>query len=161
MSDFVTCDLCDAHPEDAQAITGVAWRSFGGRVRFHGQIETVKCFEDNSRIKELLATPGKGKVLVVDGGGSLRRALLGDLIAAAAVRQGWEGVILFGACRDVEVLATLDIGIFALGAVPLKTDRRGEGQQHLPIHIAGQLIRPGDFVYADPNGVIIAPKALI
>lgn len=161
MSDFVTCDLCDTHPDDTQAMTGVSWRSFGGRMRFHGHIETVKCFEDNSRIKERLATPGQGKVLVVDGGGSLRRALLGDLIAAEAVRQGWEGVILFGACRDVEALATLDIGIFALGAVPLKTDRRGEGQQDLILDIAGLRIKPGDVVYADPNGVIIAPKPLI
>ncbi|MBZ2187761.1 ribonuclease E activity regulator RraA [Alcanivorax sp. JB21] len=158
---FVTCDLCDDHAEHVAVVTGLQWRSFGGRSRFSGEIQTVKCFEDNSRVKEHLATPGKGKVLVVDGGGSLRNALIGDLIAEKAVENGWEGVIIAGACRDVDALASLDIGIMTLGCVPIKSVRRGEGQLNIPVSIGGVTFEPGQFVYADNNGIIVAPTALV
>ena len=158
---FVTCDLCDDHAEHVSVVTGLSWRSFGGRTQFSGEIQTVKCFEDNSRIKEHLATPGKGKVLVVDGGGSLRNALIGDMIAENAVENGWEGVIIYGACRDVDALATLDIGIMTVGCVPIKSVRRGEGQLNTPISFGGVTFEPGQFVYADNNGIIVAPQALV
>lgn len=158
---FVTCDLCDDHADEVRVVTGIQWRQFGGRSVFHGEAVTVKCFEDNSRVKEHLATDGKGKVLVVDGGGSLRNALIGDMIAEKAVAMGWEGVIIYGACRDVDALATLDIGVMTLGCVPIKSVRRGEGQLDIPVTIGGVTIHSGDHVYADNNGVICASRPLL
>jgi len=155
-----TPDLCDAHADHVRVITGLHWRMFGGRAAFGGQVETVKCFEDNSRVKERLAEPGNGKVLVVDGGGSLRHALIGDMIAERAAENGWVGVIIHGACRDVDVLPDIDFGVCALGCVPIKSVRRDEGQVGIPVAIAGVEIRPGDFAYADANGVIISDRDL-
>lgn len=156
-----TPDLCDAYPDEVQVVTGLHWHSFGGKAVFSGPIETVKCFEDNSRVKECLAQPGKGRVLVVDGGGSLRHALIGDQIAAGAAEQGWAGVVVHGACRDVEVLAGIDLGVLALGAVPIKSVRRGEGQTGLPVSFGRVLFKPGDWIYADANGIISAPRKLV
>lgn len=133
------------------------WR----RRAFSGEVVTVKCFEDNSRVKEHLATPGVGKVLVVDGGGSLRNALIGDMIAENAVKNGWEGIIIFGACRDVDELAKLDFGVMALGCVPIKSVRRGEGQLNIDIQFGDITIRPGQYVYADNNGIVVASEKLI
>lgn len=158
---FVTCDLCDEFPDKVSVLTGLSWRSFGARERFSGQVQTVKCFEDNTRVKELLASPGDGQVLIVDGGGSLRHALLGDLIAASAVKNGWSGVIIYGACRDVDALAKLDLGVMALGCVPIKSVRRGEGQHNIPVAIGGVTITPGSHVYADNNGIIVSSDALL
>ncbi len=155
-----TPDLCDDHADLVRVVTGLHWRSFGGRERFGGPVATVKCFEDNSRVKELLGQPGDGRVLVVDGGGSLRHALIGDLIAGNARDNGWSGVIIHGACRDVEVLAEIDLGLFALGCVPIKSVRRDEGQVDLPVHFGGVTFRPGEWVYADANGVIAAEREL-
>lgn len=158
---FVTCDLCDEHPEKVSVVRGLQWRSFGGRAAFGGEIVTVKCFEDNSRVKgQLTGVDGTGKVLVVDGGGSLRNALIGDMIAEKAVSNGWEGVILHGACRDVDELAKLDFGVMALGCVPIKSVRRDEGQLNIDIEFGGVVFTPGHYVYADNNGVITAPQAL-
>lgn len=159
--DFVTCDLCDENPDIVSVVTGLQWRSFGGRSAFGGEIVTVKCFEDNSRLKAELASDGQGKVLVVDGGGSLRHALIGDMIAEKAVDQGWEGVIIYGACRDVDALAELDIGVMALGCVPIKSVRRDEGQLNIDISFGGITFTPGQHVYADNNGIIVAPEALV
>jgi len=158
---FVPCDLCAEFPDKVRVITGLDWRSYGGSTHFHGKVQTVKCFEDNTRVKELLATPGQGQVLVVDGGGSLRHALLGDLIAADAVKNGWSGVIINGACRDVDALAKLDLGIRALGCVPIKSVRRGEGQLNITVIIGGLPIKPGDHLYADNNGLILSSEALL
>lgn len=159
---FVTCDLCDENPERVSVVQDLQWRSFGGRISFGGEIVTVKCFEDNSRVKEqLTGTDGRGKVLVVDGGASLRNALIGDMIAEKAVDNGWEGVILYGACRDVDELAKLDIGVISLGCVPIKSVRRGEGQLNIDIAFGGVVFTPGHYVYADSNGVIAAPEALV
>ena len=155
-----TPDLCDRHPDLVRVVTGLPWQSYGGKSSFSGPVETVKCFEDNSRIKEVLATPGHGRVLVVDGGGSLRHALIGDMIAAGARDKGWAGIIIFGACRDVEVLAGIDFGVFALGCVPIKSVRRGEGQLGIPIQFGGVAFHSGDHVYADANGVIVADRQL-
>ncbi len=155
-----TPDLCDAHPQDVQVVTDLHWRSYGGKHAFSGPIETVKCFEDNSRVKECLGQPGEGRVLVVDGGGSLRHALIGDQIAANAAANGWSGIIIHGACRDVEVLSGIDFGVLALGSVPIKSVRRGEGQTGLQLSFGRVLFKPGDWVYADANGIISAAKKL-
>lgn len=156
---FVTCDLCDENPEDVRVCEPM-FSQFGGRECFGGEIVTAKCFEDNSRVKETLATPGQGKVLVVDGGGSLRCALLGDMIGEDAVKNGWEGVIVYGCVRDVDALGTLDLGVQALASIPLKSNRRGEGQKDIPVTFGGVTFRPGEFVYADNNGVIVSAKRL-
>ncbi|NUB17309.1 ribonuclease E activity regulator RraA [Azospirillum brasilense] len=155
MTDFdSTCDLYDRFEKTARVADPV-FRDFGGRRRFSGAAVTVKCFEDNSRVKELLGTPGQGKVLVVDGGGGLRAALMGDLIAKDAVKNGWEGVVIHGCVRDAAVLATLDLGIKALAAIPRKTVRNGEGQKDLPVTLANIRINPGDLVFADADGVLV------
>jgi len=158
---WVTPDLCDAHPDLVRVVHGFQWQSYGGRRSFGGELETVKCFEDNSRVKERLASTGEGKVLVVDGGGSLRHALIGDMIAAKAVTTGWAGVIINGACRDVDALAELDIGVFTLGCVPIKSVRNGEGQLNISVRFGSVTFRPGEFVYADANGVIVAAQPLV
>ncbi|MGX5729860.1 ribonuclease E activity regulator RraA [Pseudoxanthomonas beigongshangi] len=156
--DWTTPDLCDAHP-DVQ-VAEPRFRGFGGRVAFHGAIATVRCHEDNSRVRELAGTPGLGRVMVVDGGGSLRRALLGDQIAANATRNGWAGFLIHGAVRDVEVLAQLDLGVQALAAHPMKTDRRGLGELDVPVRFAGVDFHPGHWLYADANGVIVSASPL-
>lgn len=157
---FVTCDLCDENPADVRVCEPM-FNQFGGRDCFGGEIVTVKCFEDNSRVKETLATPGAGKVLVVDGGGSLRCALLGDLIGEDAVKNGWEGVIVNGCVRDVDALGTLDLGVQAIASIPLKSVRRGEGQKDIPVAFGGVTFTPGEYVYADNNGVIVSAKNLL
>ncbi len=157
---FVTCDLCDDNPEDVRVCEPM-FASFGGRDAFGGEIVTVKCHEDNSRVKETLATPGKGKVLVVDGGGSLRCALLGDMIGESAVQNGWEGVLVYGCVRDVDALAGLDLGVHALASIPLKSVRKGVGEVGLAVTFGGVTFQPGEFVYADNNGVIVAGRNLL
>jgi regulator of ribonuclease activity A len=149
-----TCDLYDSLGTRARVLPPL-FQDFGGRPRFGGVIVTVRCFEDNSRVKEVLATAGRGKVLVVDGGGSQRCALMGDLIARSAVDNGWEGVVIYGCIRDRVALRDLALGIKALAAIPRKSERRGEGQIQLPIEIAGVACRPGDRLVADEDGVII------
>ncbi len=157
---FVTCDLCDKYPDDVRVCEPM-FNQFGGVETFSGEIVTVKCFEDNSRVKEALATPGRGKVLVVDGGGSPRCALLGDMIAEGAVKNGWAGVIVYGCVRDVDALAALDLGVQAMASVPLKSVRRGEGQKDLSVTFGGISFVPGEYVYADNNGVIVSTKKLV
>lgn len=157
---FVTCDLCDDHPDDVRVCEPM-FGSFGGREAFGGEIVTVKCHEDNSRVKELLATPGKGKVLVVDGGGSLRCALMGDMIGESAVQHGWEGVIIYGCVRDVDALAELDLGVQAIAAIPLKSVRKGVGETGLDVTFGGVTFVQGQYVYADNNGVIVSARNLL
>lgn len=156
---YVTPDLCDAYP-DSISVVEPLFQSFGGRNNFGGEIFTVKCFEDNSRVKEQCSEPGKGKVMVVDGGGSLRVSLLGDLLGAKAVENGWEGLIIFGAVRDIDVLATLDLGVKAVAPIPCKSNRQGVGETQIPITFGGVEFQPGDFVYADNNGVVVSPDPL-
>lgn len=151
-----TCDLSDQHGDEAR-IPAPVFRDFGGRKAFHGTAVTVKCFEDNSRIKELLATPGAGRVLVVDGGGSTRCALLGDMIAKDAVANGWSGIVVFGCVRDSAVLAGLDIGIKALGTNPRRSTRRGEGTAHIAVNLTGVPVAEGDVVVADGDGIVVLP----
>ena len=137
-----TCDLSDRF-EDRARVPEVLWRDFGARTAFTGAAVTVKCFEDNSRLKALSAEPGAGRVIVVDGGGSLRCA-----------KNGWAGVVIWGAVRDVAALGGVDLGVKALGATPRRSVRRGEGQVDLPITFGGVTWRPGDVIFADPDGVL-------
>ncbi|MFT5482940.1 MAG: regulator of ribonuclease activity A [Halieaceae bacterium] len=154
-----TPDLCDKHPERVQIMTPIL-TSYGGRDRFCGEIVTVKCFEDNSKVKQLAAESGAGKVLVIDGGGSLRRALLGDMIAANAVENGWQGMVINGCVRDVEVLAELDLGVMALAAIPMKTEKMNIGDINVTVNFGGLEFQPGHYIYADRNGVLVSPSAL-
>ncbi len=155
----ITPDLCDENPELVRVLEPML-SNFGGREAFGGEIVTVKCFEDNSLVKENLATPGEGKVMVVDGGGSLRKALLGDMIAESAVKNGWAGVIIYGCIRDVSTVSGLDLGVQALATIPLKTDKRGIGDYNIPVTFGGVTFNPGEYVYADSNGVIVSAKNL-
>ncbi|UXH79958.1 ribonuclease E activity regulator RraA [Roseateles amylovorans] len=161
---FSTCDLCDSLKADTSGATrwlpGQRYRSYGARMRFAGPIATVRCLEDNSRVKAAVESFGGGKVLVVDGGGSLRRALLGGNLAASAAKNGWAGLLVHGAVRDLEELRAADVGIFALGHVPMPTERRDEGLSDVPVQIDGQWIRPGEWLYADEDGVVITPTAV-
>ncbi|WP_144207223.1 putative 4-hydroxy-4-methyl-2-oxoglutarate aldolase [Shewanella donghaensis] len=152
-------DLFD-HYESQLNLISANWKSYGGKGIFFGEVVTVKCFEDNSKVKSILATPGKGKVLVVDGGGGCRRALLGDMIAESAARNEWEGIVIYGAVRDVGTLATIDIGVQALGANPIKTQKKDVGQVNVDIEIASVIIKPTMMIYADRNGIAITEKPL-
>ena len=149
-------DLCDAH-EDVIEVCHAPFRDFGGRTAFAGPIRTVRCFEDNALVKEALSEPGRGAVLVVDGGGSLRRSLLGDSLAADAVKNGWAGVVVFGAVRDAAQLARIKLGIKALGTCPMRTVKRGEGLRDAPVAFGGVVFVPGDHLHADADGLAVLP----
>jgi regulator of ribonuclease activity A len=149
-----TADLCDSHPDAVHACEPV-FQAYGGRRSFAGPISTVRCFEDNSRVKEAVESPGEGRILVVDGGGSRRRALFGGNLGNAAVKNGWVGVIIHGCIRDSAELGQLDLGIRALGTMPLRSQKRGEGERDVPVRFAGASFHPGDYVYADEDGVVV------
>jgi regulator of ribonuclease activity A len=151
--EWTTCDLSDEHGDRARVIVGL--RHFGGRRRFSGPIETIRCFEDNSKVKELANTPGEGRVLLVDGGGSLRYALLGDIIGGEALAHGWAGLVIHGAIRDAATLATVDLGVMALGTTPRRSSINGEGIVGLPIVIDGASCSTGDLLYADEDGITV------
>ena len=137
------------------------FKNFGGRARFSGPVSTVKCFEDNSLVKAAVDSPGEGRVLVVDGGASLRRALVGGNLGAAAARNGWAGVVVDGCVRDVIELAQCHIGLRALAAMPLPTEKRHEGQRDIPVQIQGVWVRPGDWLYADEDGMVVMALPLV
>ncbi|MBD3894040.1 ribonuclease E activity regulator RraA [Hydrogenophaga sp.] len=160
---FATCDLCDVHKSDLSGhfrVLPPALRDFGARQRFAGPVATVQCFEDNTLVKAALDSPGAGQVLVVDGGASLRRALLGGNLAAAAVRNGWAGVVIDGCVRDVAELASSPIGIRALACMPLPTEKRNQGQRDVAVQLQGVWVRPGDWLYADADGTVVSAQAL-
>jgi regulator of ribonuclease activity A len=155
---WTTADLCDEHADAARVLPPV-FRSYGARARFRGTVVTVRCFEDNALMKTTLATPGSGKVLAVDGGGSLRCALFGDGMAAIAAEAGWEGVVLYGCVRDTVGVARFDLGVRALGSHPRPPRRRGEGELGVPIQLAGVSCAPGDLLFADEDGIVILEAA--
>ncbi|AHK15947.1 MULTISPECIES: ribonuclease E activity regulator RraA [Thalassolituus] len=159
MNHYLTPDLCDEYPDLVQVVEPM-FNNYGLHESFGGEIVTVKCFEDNSKVKELVDTDGKGKVMVVDGGGSMRHALLGDMLAEKAAKNGWEGLIIYGCIRDVDAIMETELGVQALGTNPLKTDKRGLGDVNVTVKFGGVEFVPGQFVYADNNGVIVSPKAL-
>lgn len=152
-------DLCDLYPEQLQ-IADPIFTSYGKRTHFYGEVVTVSCFEDNSRVRELVAQNGKGKVMVVDGGGSKRRALLGDMLAEKAVNNGWEGFVINGAIRDIVAQSQLNIGIHALCAHPMPTEKRGLGDLGKPLRFAGITITQGDYIYCDFNGIAVSKQPL-
>jgi regulator of ribonuclease activity A len=152
--EFSTADLVDEHGEALQSCD-LQLRQFGGRRRFHGPIRTVACFEDNALVRQVLSEPGDGAVLVVDGGGSLHTALVGDLIAGLAQANGWAGVVVHGAVRDTEALGGLDIGIKALGSNPRKSAKAATGQIDVPVRFGGVTFRPGEHLYSDEDGVVV------
>ncbi|HEX2010101.1 MAG TPA: ribonuclease E activity regulator RraA [Roseateles sp.] len=165
MQHFSTCDFCDEHKSDDsgafRVLPGGLYRSYGGVERFAGPVATLRCLEDNSLVKSAVESPGQGRVLVVDGGGSLRRALIGGNLAAAAASNGWAGVLIHGALRDLAELREARLGLLALGHVPLPTERRGQGLADAVLQIGGGVwVRPGDWLYADEDGVVISAVPL-
>ncbi|MES2912624.1 MAG: ribonuclease E activity regulator RraA [Pseudomonadota bacterium] len=160
--EFATCDLCDIHKNDSSGAFRVlppVFRDFGGVQKFSGQVTTIKCFEDNSLVRDAVDSPGHGRVLVVDGGASLRRALLGGNLGAAAARNGWAGVVIDGCVRDLAELAQCSTGIRALAVMPLPTEKRNEGQRDVSVRVQGVWIRPGEWLYADDDGIVVMPSA--
>jgi len=149
-----TADLYDEFGEDLQS-TSMQFLSFGGRTAFEGPIRTVRCFEDNALVKSTLATPGEGAVLVIDGNGSLNTALMGDMIAASAVQNGWAGVVVHGAVRDSAAIAGLDLGVKALGTNPRKSAKLGEGEVDVDLAFGGIVLRVGKHLYADEDGILV------
>jgi regulator of ribonuclease activity A len=159
---FVTGDLCDAHKADRDGSFRVlppVFRDYGKRLRFAGAVSTVRCHEDNSVVKAALEEPGQGRVLVVDGGGSLRRALVGGNIAAGAARNGWAGVVVDGCVRDSIELAQCDLVIRARALVPMPTERRNAGQRDVAVQIGGVWVLPGEWLVADEDGIVVMPAA--
>jgi regulator of ribonuclease activity A len=152
--EFRTADLVDQHGEALQSCD-LQLRQFGGRSRFHGPIRTVECVQDNLLVKQVLSEPGDGAVLVVDGGGSLHTALVGDLIGGLAQANGWAGLVVNGAVRDVEALRGLDIGLKALGSNPRKSAKLGVGTVDVPVTFGGTTFRPGEHLYSDEDGVVV------
>jgi regulator of ribonuclease activity A len=158
-----TCDLCDVYKNDSTGafrVLAPVFRDFGALRRFAGPVATVKCFEDNTWVKAAVDSPGHGRVLVVDGGASLRRALVGGNLGAAAARNGWAGVVVDGCVRDVAELAECQTGIRALASMPLPTEKRSEGQRDVPVQIQGVWVRPGDWLYADEDGMVVSSARL-
>lgn len=161
---FATCDLCDAHEADTSGAFRVlppAFRDFGKPARFCGPVATVRAIEDNSRVRESVNSAGNGRVLVVEGGGSVRRALVGGNLAAAAAKNGWAGIVVDGAVRDLAELQAAGIPVKALALMPLRSVKRGEGQHEIPVDIQGVTVRPGDWLYADEDGIVVSSKSLL
>ena len=155
-----TPDLCDQAGDSVQILAPIL-KNFGAKPAFGGRIVTIKCFEDNSLVKEQGQVDGEQQVRVVDGGASPRRALLGDQIALALAEHHWAGIVIYGYVRDVDALADTELGIQAIGAIPVKTEKRGVGDLNVPVTFGGVTFRPGEWLYADNNGVVVSPVALI
>ena len=154
-----TADICDQFADSLQ-IAEPLLKNFGGRRAFHGPISTVKVFEDNSLVRDALESQGNGRVLVVDGGGSHRCALLGDMMARIAEDSGWAGIVVYGAIRDAAEIGKMSIGLKALSTNPKSSIKRGEGQWDVPVNFAGVTFRPGEYLYSDDDGIIVAAEPL-
>jgi regulator of ribonuclease activity A len=152
-------DLFDSFADKLQLVNE-AWCNYGGRAIFTGEVVTVSCFEDNSKVKAQLAQPGVGKVLVVHGQGSFAKALLGDMIAKSALDNGWEGIVIYGCIRDAGAIGKMPIGVKALGVNPIKTEKRDLGEVNVPLDIGKVTITPGMMLYADLNGIAVSESAL-
>jgi len=168
---FATCDLCDAHETDTSGdfrVLPPLFNDYGAVRKFCGPVMTVRCLEDNSRVREAVNSPGYldtpqgriGCVLVVEGGGSLRRALVGGNLAMAAAKNGWAGLVVDGAVRDLAELNVAQVGLRALALMPLRTEKRNEGQRNVPVQIQGVWVRPGDWLYADEDGMVVTTGPL-
>ena len=158
---FKTTDLCDEHLEHEHLqVAEPIFRDFGGVRRFFGEIVTLKVLHDNALVRQTLEVKGGGHVLVVDGGASIKRALLGDQLAELGAKNGWAGVIINGAVRDADELATVPIGVKALATCPVRSEKKGLGQSDVLLRFAGITFAPGHFVYADADGIVVSPKVL-
>ncbi|WP_018131445.1 ribonuclease E activity regulator RraA [Effusibacillus pohliae] len=157
---FKTADLCDQYHQELQ-ICEISFVSYGGKARFSGPIATVEVLDDNVLVRQAIETVPPGSVLVVDGGGSRRCALLGDQLAALAQQRGLSGVILNGCARDVADLAKLQLGVLALGSMPLKSRKEGKGKRDVVLKFGGVEWVPGHYAYADEDGVVISPRPLV
>jgi regulator of ribonuclease activity A len=157
--EFRTPDLLDAHPLIEACEAGL--QHYGGVRRFAGQAVTLRAFEDNSEVRELLKSPGHGRVLVIDGGGSRRCALVGDVLALAAHENGWAGVVLNGCVRDTVALAAVPVGVMAIGVQPRRSEKHAQGARDVALEILGARVRPDDYVYADEDGVVFSQRPLI
>ncbi|WP_018157735.1 ribonuclease E activity regulator RraA [Demetria terragena] len=155
--DLSTADLFDERGDELDSCS-VQLRSYGGRAWFSGPIATIRCHRDNALLKHTLATPGNDRVLVVDGGGSLESALMGDLIAASAVEHGWAGVVIHGAVRDVAALRELDLGVRALGSNPRKSAKEGTGEVDVPLTFGDATFTPGATLWADEDGILVTRR---
>ncbi len=164
MTNFATADLCDTNEDMIRAgklrIVAPMFRSFGGRPNCYGEIVTLKLFEDNSFVRKTLEQPGAGRVLVIDGGGSLRRAILGDQLAEMAVKNGWSGVLAYGCIRDSAAISAMELGVFALATHPQKTDKKNIGETNVPVAFGGVTFNPGEWLYADSDGVLVSAEPL-
>lgn len=155
-----TADLCDEHIEKLQVVEPV-FRDFGAISTFEGEIHTLKVFEDNTLVRSVLEQDGMGKVLVVDGGGSLRCALVGDNLAALAIKNNWRGIVVYGCIRDARPIGEMKVGVKALNTNPTKSIKRNEGQQNIPVRFAGVDFKPGQYLYADQDGIVVSEFQLI
>lgn len=157
--EYVLPDLCDAYPELISVVEPV-FINYGGRTSFGGEIVTIKCFEDNSLVADHVAKNGAGRVLVVDAGGSFRCGMLGDNLALKASQNGWQGIIVYGCIRDVDMIAEIDLGVQALAANPMKSVKKNLGEYNIPVTFCGITFQPGQYIYADNNGIIMSPECL-
>lgn len=162
--DFATCDLCDANEDKladgSLAVLPPVFSAYGNRLRFAGPARTLKLFEDNVLVRAALETPGEGAVLVVDGGGSLRCALVGGNLGQLAEKNGWAGIIVHGCVRDSAELNACEVGIRALATHPRRSFRKGLGDKDIAVDIAGVTVRPGQWIYADEDGVLVSATPL-
>ena len=157
---FKTADLSDENEGGVQ-IVQPGLNNYGGNKRFCGEILTIKSFEDNSRIREQVCSPGHGKVLVIDNDASMRCAMLGDMLAAAAIENGWQGVVINGCIRDSVDIGEMPIGVKALATNPLRSAKKDQGEVSLEVNFLGACFRPGEFLYSDEDGILLSPVALI
>lgn len=162
---FATTDLCDDHPqllEDGRlAVLPPVYKHFGQRARFCGRATTLKVFEDNALVRATLEAPGNGNVLVIDGGASMRRALVGGQLGVLAQDNGWAGIVVDGCIRDSDEINACDIGVRALGVHPQKSAKKGVGERNERVLIGGVPVTPGDWIYADADGILVAQQKLV
>jgi regulator of ribonuclease activity A len=156
---FKTADLCDANEGRVQVVLP-GLDNFGGRARFYGEMVTIRAMGDFSGVREQVRSPGRGKVLVVDNDAALHCAMLGDLLAAAAIENGWQGVVINGCIRDSGDIAGMDIGVRALASVPARGDKAGRGEVNVVLAFLGAVFRPGEFLYSDEDGIILSARVL-
>lgn len=156
---YSVAELCDTFADQIRVLEPL-FTDFGGRLAFGGPVSTVRCFEDNSVVRLTLEEPGQGRILVVDGGGSERCALLGDELAGMAMENGWAGIVLYGCIRDSEAISQMDVAIKALNTHPRASRKNNEGDRDSPVHFAGVTFMPGEWLYADLDGLVISPDQL-
>ena len=157
---FKTADLSDEHTDEVQ-IVSPGLKNFGGKTRFRGPIVTVKSFNDNSKVRELIWSPGEGRVLVIDNEASMSCAMLGDMMAARAIENGWAGVVINGCIRDSVDIAGMDIGVKALATNPLRSVKEGRGEVDIELQFLGATFRPGEYLYSDEDGILLSSESLL